>query len=219
MLEEPEGRVAQVGPRTPEKHAGMASVHVREGFAVRPLGVGAIVAEKDDHRVVELPAFFQAIDQDADLRIEMGDHRRVAGHDFVVGVLLRWRQGIPRLHEGIARRKRPRLVDEAHLHLALIARLAEHIPALLIDAVAELGDLLRRRLQREVGRVFREVKIERLFGGERLVDELQAVGRPQVGGIPRQRDHALPVADVLAVEIEPGIARVGPVKAAGFGIE
>ena len=61
--------------------------------------------------------------------------------------------------------------------------LAELVPADLVLA-AELGDLVRRRLQREMRRVVGQVEEERLLGRQRLVDELDAAVGPEVGGVP-----------------------------------
>ena len=92
--------------------------------------------------------------------------------------------------------------------------LAELVPADLVFA-AELRDLVRRRLQREMRRVVGQVKEERLLGRPRLVDELDAVVGPEVGGVPVLRQLGASSREGLAVEEDPVLLAFGEVEAAG----
>ena len=80
-----------------------------------------------------------------------------------------------------------------------MALLPELIPADLVIA-AELRNLIRRRLQREMRGIVGEVKEERLLGRPRLINELDAVVGPEVGRIPILRQLGCIIRQGLAIQ-------------------
>src|SRR4051812_38412488 len=100
---------------------------------------------------------------------------RIHRHEMIKPLLLLRGEFVPSLHFRWARGERPGRIDEAHFLLSRVAFLAQFVPALHVDAMPKLFDLLSRSLQREMRSVVREIQEERLLFPERLVDEADSV--------------------------------------------
>ena len=182
------------------------------------LGVAAVVRQEQDERVIEHAALLERRDQPPHRRVHVRHASGVDGHDVIEAVLLRLAQRVPRRHLVGARRERPGFVHHAEFLLPGVALLAELVPADLVLA-AELGDLVRRRLQREMRRVIGQVEQEGLLGRERLVNELDAEIGIKVGGVPVLRQLRRIIGQRLAVEEKPVPLALGVVEAALRGVE
>ena len=107
----------------------------------------------------------------------------------------------------------PSGIDDSQLLLFGVATVADGAPADFVLA-AELGDFFCGSLEGEVGGVVAEVEVEGFLFGESVVDELQSVGGPEVGGVPALRQTRVIVFDFLTVEEELGFIRFREVEAA-----
>ena len=214
-----ERRVLEERPALAAEPVRVRFRRVAFGAPARPrLGVAAVVAEEQDQGVVQFAAFLEPRDERADGMVHAGDRRRVDRHQVVEAVFLGVRQGSPGLDRFGAGRQRPGRVDEPHLHLAGVTLDAQGSPAREVLA-AELRDLVRRRLQREVRGVVGEVEEEGFLGGPGLIDELEPVAGPEVGGIPLLRQARVVVGDRLPVEEQLRTGRARLVEAAGRRVQ
>ena len=130
---------------------------------------------------------------------------------MVIAVLICLAQRIPCRYQVGPGRKRPCLVHHAEFLLPGVALLTELVPADLVFA-AELSDLVRRCLQREMRCIIGQVEQEGLLGGERLVNKPNAEVGIKVGGVPVLRQLRSIIGQRLAVEEKPFLLTLGIVE-------
>lgn len=197
-----EGRVLQKGPAFAAEPVGGGLSRITLGAAVwAGLGVAAVVAHEEDERVFQDAALFEAVHEIADGLIHAMHGGGIDGHEVVKAVLLLRCVVFPQLDGGRAWRFFPRGIHDAEFLLAGDAGIAQGSPAVFVFA-AKFGDGIRWCLEREMRRVVAEVQVKRLLLGERLINELQAIGGPQISRIPILRQTRIVVGDGFAIEKE-----------------
>ena len=177
VLEPAEGRAAERRPVHAEIQVRVRTARrIAVEAAVRTgLGVGAVVRHEEDERVVERAARLEALHQRADCSVSIASTIaaytaiRWSKRSFAFDQTANPRPAYPLRADSTAtsHRSAPCAI------LPLVALLPQPVPAGLVLA-AILGDQVRRRHQREVRRVERQVEKERFVGLARLVDELQS---------------------------------------------
>ena len=146
-------------------------------------------------------AGLQSLDQLADVRFDGLDHRGVNGHQMIEAVFRFLGERVPRGRLRFAGAQRPTGINQPHLDLAAVTRFTQPVPTGPVSA-AVFGDQVRRRHQRKVRRVVRQVEEERLVCRARFVDELQSEIGPQVRGVPVLAEHGRIARRRRAVEVQ-----------------
>ena len=213
------GHVLQKGPTLAAKPGRAGLRRVADASASgTALGIAAVVAQKQDQRVVEQVAVAEALHEIPDRAIHEVHGRRVDRHEVIEAILLVRGERIPGGHRCGPRRGNPAGIDETERLLPLEPLAGKHVPAPLVSA-AKLLDLGSRRLEREMGRVVGQIEKERLARSAGLVDEREAERRPEVGRVPVGGQPRIVGGDRFAIEAEVIPRRARVVKTAGRGIE
>lgn len=202
VLEEAEWGVFREGPAFAAEPVGVGFGGVAFGSARGSgFGIAAVVRHEEDQGIVEDAAFFETRNKIADGFVHAMDDGGVGGHEVVEAVLFSGGNFGPGL-DGIGSRSFfPIGIDDSEFLLFRVATVADGAPADFVFA-AKLSDFLGGGLEREMGGVVTEVEVKGFFLCEGFVDELEAEGGPEVGGIPILREARVIVGDGFAIEEE-----------------
>ncbi len=137
-----------------------------EGAVRAALRAGAVVAEREDQRAVELAAAGEEVEQAAEVVIGVRQEAGIDLHHAGVCAPLLGRKRRPVLHpRRPSRQRRPRR-DDSGRDLPRQRSLAPHVPP-LVEPPAIALDPLAGRLVRRVARAQRQIEEERLVGVRR----------------------------------------------------
>ena len=216
-----ERRVAGVGPRRVDRGVGVDAARIPLRGVVDVLAAAAVVGQEQHQRVLLRVQLAQLVEHPPDAAVHALHHGGVDGHLAVPARLVRGL--LPTAADRVALGHAPLRLREAEVEQAPIAPPAHLVPA---DQVAApiAGDVLGRRLQREVGGGVGEVEQERLLAGAVAVEEGDRAVAERVGGVevgllrrerPPQAGVVAPVA-IVAGRLVRRLRLAGPAEA---GIE
>ena len=105
--------------------------------------LGAIVGEKQNHRVIVLSVLAEVVEQAADALVEMLHHRGIDLHSACLDLLFLLRQRLPGSHPPKPLGRRCAGRNDALLHEVLDSSFSQHVVALVVDASVPVEVVVR----------------------------------------------------------------------------